>query len=93
MKAWLIMETPNVENLAKMAGAATTHSFFFSAHTLAINPWFTLYYGAPPSSSYHSFFHQWFTLHLEAPPSLSYYSSFHQRSLENRLAAMEMATT
>ncbi|MQL98452.1 hypothetical protein Taro_031167 [Colocasia esculenta] len=40
---------------------------------------FTLYYGAPPSPSYHGSFHQWFTLCYGAPPSPSYHGSFYQR--------------
>ncbi|MQL97614.1 hypothetical protein Taro_030308 [Colocasia esculenta] len=55
--------------------------------------WFTLCLGAPPSPSYCGSFHQWFTLYYRAPPSPSYHGFFTKRSLENRLAAMEMGTT
>ncbi|MQL75829.1 hypothetical protein Taro_008224, partial [Colocasia esculenta] len=40
---------------------------------------FTLYYGTPPSPSYHGSFHQWFTLCYGTPPSPSYHGSFLQR--------------
>lgn len=35
--AWVITVTPNVENLVKIAGPATTHIFLLSIHSLFLN--------------------------------------------------------
>ena len=37
MKAWVMIPTPNVENLENIAGPATIHIFLDSVHTLSLS--------------------------------------------------------